>query len=133
MTLIKLGNGLYRIQDEHVTIEGQWSQIRAQLLFEYEIPNEELEMAIDDMNQKGNDCADFGLDQHFQFSYDSKTQRNISAELKAIAELRLEFFKAFKRNPRSIETQQAAERLQMLYISLNVEGCLLALGEKKAS
>lgn len=131
MKLMKLDSGLFRIEEGATAIEGSWAQIRAQLLYEFEIDPTQLERALDDMREKGNDVADFGVGGYFQFSYGSCVERKVIAELRAIAAVRREFDALAKREPTSPETKQVYDRLMFLYFAQDVESALLLLGAEE--
>lgn len=129
MKLIKLNNGNYRIVDGAASIEGSWGQIRARMLYEFEIDPKQLSKAADDMRARDNDVAEFGIGGVFIFSYSTCLERKVRAELRAIASVRKEFFKLAKVSAGAPETKQAYDRLMFLYFAQDVEGNLLLLGE----
>jgi hypothetical protein len=135
MKLIKMENGNYQLIDGAVTIEGSWPTIEARMRFEYEIEDHEIERAKDDMQTRGNDIAEFSVRGMFLISYSTSARRNAVAELKAIRDLRMEFHVLFEkdraRNEDPMEpsaaTKEAANRLQNMYIVLNVDALLVLL------
>jgi hypothetical protein len=129
MKLIRLDSGQFRIEDEAVTIEGGWAQIRAQLVFEFELDSAEIDRAIEDMRDKGHDVCDFGIGGNFQYSYSTSLDRKIKAELRAILALREESHTLSVTAKGSPMEKDAYERLLNIYISFDAEGALLLLGE----
>jgi hypothetical protein len=129
MKLVKLDNGKFRIEDGAVVIEASWPQIRAQMLYEFEIDPAEIDRAIEDMREKGHDVADFGIAGVFILSYASNLERKVKAELKAIQSVRREFHAAQTRERNGPEAKQAFDRLMHLYFTQDVDGNLLLLGE----
>lgn len=129
MRLTKLENGRFKIIDGATTIEGTFPQIRAQLLFEFEIGQDQLDKALDDMRDKDNDIAEFGIGGCFLYSMSTRLDRKIRAELRAIHEVRQEFYMLSREDADSPETRQAYDRLMFLYFALDVVGNLELLGE----
>jgi hypothetical protein len=128
--LLRLDNGQYRIEDGSVTIEGGWGQIRAQLLYEFEIDPAQIDRAIEDMREKRNDAADFGIQGYFQFSYSTTLERKVKAELMAILDLREEAHTLSVTSKGSPMEKDAYNRLLNMYISFDAAGTLLLLGEE---
>ena len=129
MKLIKLDSGVYRIEDGPVMIEANWGQIRAQLLYEFEIDPAQIDRAIEDMRAKGHNAADFGVGGCFQFSYPTCLDRKVRAELRAIQAVRAEFHQYQQHEQNGPEAKAAFDRLMHLYFTQDVDGMLLILGE----
>lgn len=124
MKLTKLSNGMFRLTGDGHSIEGAWPVIQARMQFEYEVDPEEIDRAMQDLRDTGNDVADFGVSGIFIYSYRAGKKRYVVAELKAVSALRQEFNEAYQKEPNGPETKQAFDRLMNLYMSLNVEAVL---------
>lgn len=123
MKLIRLGDGLFRIEDEFKTIEAGYAKITTMLRFEFEVPLEEVNAALEEMNETGNDSAEF-KEGWFIRTFNHTKERNIRIELAVLQAVRAEFTYEYKRDSGSKETRLAHERLMSLYSSLDVEGLL---------
>jgi hypothetical protein len=129
MKLIKLDSGRYRIEDESVAMEGLWNNIKETLVVDHGISPAQILRAIQSMEEKGHDAADFGVQGYFQFSYPTSLDRKVRAELRAIRAVRVEFHLAQAKQANGPEAKAAFDRLMNLYFSQDVDGNLLLLGD----
>jgi hypothetical protein len=129
MKLVRLENERFKILDGPVQIEGAYPQIRAQLLYEYEIAQAELERAEEAMRENAHDTAEFGINGFFTVSYSTFLERKVKSELRAIASVRKEFHALSQYQPGGPETKMVFDRLMHLYFSQDVDGALSLLGD----
>lgn len=121
MKLVKLSDALFRVVSENNTFEGPWNKVYVHMLYELDMLPEEVEFALEAMKAKGEDTANFGI--HGFFTHTSNTPQvgQVMLELKTVKELRSEFNTLWNKNPDSIETRQAYNRLMKFYHGLDVE------------
>lgn len=130
MKLVKLDDGIFRIEDEGKLIEASWPVIRQSLIVDFDIEPDQLTRALDEMRERNHDVAEFGiLNRTFMYSYASTMERKVKAELRAIRDVRIEFHKAQLEQPNGIIAKACFDRLMSLYFTQDVDGNLLLLGE----
>lgn len=140
MKLIKLEFGMFKIVDGAKAIHGNWGKIESILRFEYDIKQEEIDLAFECAEEHGDDIMHFGVIRGM-FTHSSKSSdvSSVLAELKAIRSLREEFSVEYKRSEDGPDTRAAWDRLVHMYMVLNVNRAIelldfedLLKGEKVA-
>jgi hypothetical protein len=134
MKLNKLGKNKYRFEDEGVSLEGNLAFVVEHMREIYEIPQDEIDRALADLIRTGNDVAHFGV-MHGGFLFTSLAvdDRSLLAELRAIQSVREEIVATHKRDGyRSQQVLLLMDRLEKLYLALNITGLINSIEGDKA-
>jgi hypothetical protein len=129
MKLIKIGKNRYRFEFDGVSLEGNLGFISEQMREQYQIPKGELEKALLDMLEFEHDAAYFGvLGGRLMYTAKEAQAKLLRAELRAIQELREEIVEIYRRDGyRTPEVLEKLDRLEKLYLSLNITGLIQVL------
>lgn len=130
MRLVKMKNNHYRFEMGARTFESDHMRMRVYLEDNVGIEAAEIELAMLEMHSNKHDTAYFGVGGKFLYTATSATERRAVAELHAIRQVRAEFLQASQMGSAQA-LEEAGKRLMALYITLDVENVLEALGEMR--